>query len=329
MTEKDRPDPKPIFTWMLEWMFELEILTYLTFVKTITPRQVFEQIKDDAERRARIYEACTGMAAKFAMRFDVDRQINDIDMAIETDETVAEKFVHAVGISSYVELFPLRTVHGAVMKEDWSATDRPNHRALAVRANKAIIERDAFNPEPTPQTVLDALTIDALFGDEVPSKLRVHMAKAMDAGTRDPNRRRNVGDILFGASEPAVTFESLAEHLDVTVLSAPFLAYADALGLIEKPETAELENAGTGLPPETLDSDLPDAPATKSEDDGEPEVSVSGPASVPPDIDLEDVDADDLEEVNLSDEDASADGPSDPPPLATGKKRRHKHADRS
>lgn len=327
MTTLDRPDPKPVFTWMLEWLLELKILTYLTFVKTITPRQVFEQIQDDAERRSRIYEACTGMAAKFAMKFDLDRQITDIDMAIETDEAVAEKFVHAVGISSYVELFPLRTVHEVVMKEDWSQTDRPGHRTLAVFANEAIIKRDAFDPEPTPQTVLDALTIDALFGDEVPAPLRVHMAKAIDAGTRDPSRRRNVGDILFGASEPAVTFEALAEHLDVTVLSAPFLAYAKSLGLAEEAGgDAAAESTAGILPPEALDSIPPTAAAPDEEEDGEPEISVSGPASVPPDAEIEDVEADDLEELEPPAEAGAADAPSSPPPLGK-RKRERRHAD--
>ncbi|KAA0206771.1 hypothetical protein EDM68_01560 [Candidatus Uhrbacteria bacterium] len=321
MITQDRPDPKPIFTWMLEWLLEFKILTYLTFVKTITPRQVFEQIKDDAERRSRIYEACTGMAAKFAMRFDVDRQINDIDMAIETDETVARNFVDAVGVSSYVELFPLRIVLGAVTTEGWSTVDRPEHRQIAVRALFALIERDAFGPEPTPQRVLDALTIDALFGDDVPAKLRVHMAKAIDAGTRDPNHRRNVGEILFGAPKPAVSFEALAEYLDVTVLSAPFLAYTDVLGLVDKPNPAVETKSETGLPPEALDSDPPDAPATKSEDDGEPEISVSGSASVPPDAEIEDVEADDLEDVE-ADETAAA----SPPPLGK-RKRERRHAD--
>lgn len=250
-------DPAPkVFHDALLAILELGVLTYVALTKMVPIQLVLQTLEGAPAIRAKVYSACTGMNEKFAIKHSLDRQIEDINVALDTEDAVAERFVLTVGIQYYIEHVKLETIYFAMMEPEWVVKNAPIHRRLAARLNLALDRHDAFGPAPaTRERILKAITHEQLFGDQMPAELRSRMTKAVDRGVRQFKEKR-FSEFAF----EAVSFEELSDHLDVAVMASPFAQYADALGLITAPRNPDSELPPGGETEMLIDVD--DAQAT-------------------------------------------------------------------
>jgi hypothetical protein len=254
----EMPDPKPIFETFLSRALRLDIVNYPSMVKAFPPLQILERIEDDPERRARVYSACTEMAKKFAVKLDFERQAGDIEMAIDTDDDVAERFVLAMGVSFFVEHLPLEKIYTFVMESDWvHDSTTPANRELAADMCEVLVEQQAWygSRARTCERILDAITLEELFGDAMPSELRVRILSYMRQEAKLPGLHY-FGEVFFNPNG-GVSFRELAKHLDVRVMAEPFALYANAINIVTvapgDPETAiVIEEGGEVAPDEVM-----------------------------------------------------------------------------
>jgi hypothetical protein len=231
VNKRPMPDPKLFFRVFLEKSLEYGVLDYIVLSRNIPPVIVFETMKDDAPNRARIYEACTGYAAKFGIKKSFEQQADDITGAIETDEKVAEIFVLAVGIDYYIEHVPLHLLYEAIMLTGWIIDSRPEYRAFAALMNETAVELTIFNgiASHTYEQILKAITFEQIVGDKMPAKLRARMFIALNEQAHKPGKLERLAPVIFGA----VSFKEMSEVLDVAVMASPIVLYAEALGLVQ------------------------------------------------------------------------------------------------
>lgn len=277
------PPAGPVFKDFFDGAREFGILKPSVLVEALPPLRVLESLKDDPERRAEIIHQCIGTFKSIILRRnDIARYAEDISFGMEEDPKIIDLFVDAVGTEYFLKQMKLDELYTTVMGTGWMIQSTPENRAFAVRLNESLVKHEAFGSAiDTLKEIMKAITLEELFGDAVPAKLRVRMAKAVDKGCRRFEKKR-MCEFLFDPQIEGVPFAELAEHLPVEVMSRPFALYVDRLNLVKTnvdhpslPPPAD-KPAHPPLPPPPPRPLLPRAIETGHADEG-PHVEIRSP----------------------------------------------------
>lgn len=298
-----------------------EIRSYADLVKRFGVKKLITSLSPDV--RGKVFCVCNGGGdAARAAKIDAESVALMVSSMLK-DMIVDEALIcEQISTDHMVEVLPNDKLYALVFGDadgprPWDG-DRPECKRFMAAAHKIIHAECVLEPDEY-VSILE----EKIVHEKTPAGLLV-------AGQRDAVALHRDGKTFSGEDFVKIyTPEQIVDYVALTELFPAIEAVARRHGWVKDP--VETVSDVGGLPREVLDSDPPGAFEAKSEDGDEPEISVSGPASVSPDAEIEDVEADDLEELDSSDEDGASTGAFDassPPPL--GKRRRDRgRADRN
>jgi hypothetical protein len=300
------------------WLYaalKLEIRSYTDLVKCFGVKELITSLSPEV--RGKVFCACNGGGdAARAAKIDAESVALMISSMLK-DVIVDEAIIcREVSTDHMVEVLPNEQLYALVFgakdgDRPWDKDREACKKFMA--ASHAIIHAERVLEPDEYVSILE----EKIVHEQTPTELLV-------LGQLEATRLHRAGKTFSGAHFIEVYApDALVGYVALTDLHPAVEAVAKQHGWIAD----EAKSVTGGLPPEALDSTPPTAPATKGEDSDEPELSVSGPISDPPDALLADVEADDLEELESSDEENAAGSPSSPPPLGRKKKDR-RQADR-
>lgn len=324
---------RALSSWLAS-AFMLEIISYADLVKCFGVKELITSLSPDV--RGKVFCACNGGGdAARAAKIDAESvalMVSSMLKDVIVDEALICKEIstdHMVEVLPNDKLYSL-IFGGAGKTRPWDG-DGPACKRFMAAAHDVIHTECLLDDKnakgevvvTTPENYIKELGIEKIVHEKTPTELLV--LGQLEAVRLHREGKTFAGTDFIGIYAP----EQIVGYVALTDLFSAIEAVAKRHGWIKADEGVEA-NAGTGIPTEALDSIPPEASeANASDEDAEPEISVSGSASAPSDMEFVEVETDDLEELDSSDEDGASDGASDassPPPL--GKRRRdRRHAD--
>lgn len=314
--------------------FMLEIITYADLVKHYGIMELITSLSPEV--RGKVHCACSGGGDPARIAKVDPESVAVMISSMLKGHVVDEKLIckeittdHMVEVLANDRLYAL--VFGRKDEaRPWNNSASDACATFMSRAHQIIHAERVLEPDEY-VSILE----EQLVHEKTPAGLLV-------AGQRDAIALHRDGKTFSGERFIEIyTPEAIVQYVELEKLFPAIEAVAKRHGWVkndesekapENPDASSTENAGSGLPREALDSIPPAASDTKAPDeDGEPEISVSGLTSVPPadgaDADDDGIVVDELVDDELDRAYADAGGPvgsSSPPPL--GKRRRQKHA---
>ncbi|MCR4256605.1 MAG: hypothetical protein NUW08_02765 [Candidatus Uhrbacteria bacterium] len=296
---------RALSSWLAS-AFMLEIISYADLVKCFGVKELITSLSPDV--RGKVFCACNGGGeATRAAKIDgqsVALMISSMLKDVIVDEAVICK---EISTDHMVEALPNERLYALVFGDTdgprpWDG-DRPACKKFIAAAHTTLHAERVLEPDE-----YVALLENKLIGEHTPIDLLVF-------GQLEATRLHREGKTYSGA--------------DFIQVYAPeaVVAYVALADLFPAIEAVARRHGWIKDPNETLDAvALADLfPAIEGGD--EPELSVLGPASGPPDMDLMDVEADELEELESSDETSELDTSSTPPSLGGKRKKDRRDAD--
>lgn len=274
---------REIFDDLFDAALSFDIVKYTALVEEHPPSMVFEKLKDDKERVASIVNKMIGTDPTVVLkRYNPQRYAEDVSAYIEGDAALARKFIEAVGIDFFQKLLTPLDIYNIVFTVALIMKDSPPLRGFSAQSSLILVKHRAFGYEgdipsdiPTLHAIEKAISFEVLFGDDVPTPLKIRMAKAINKGCRAyPKSSEYICQYMFEPQLGGVSLTELAleTKIPIHVLGNPFAVYIDRTGLLK-----------TGA---NKDSELPPVLAPATDDGRTSAFSVPRPPAAPPPIPL-------------------------------------------
>lgn len=299
--------------------FMLEIISHADLVKHFGIKKLITSLSPEV--RGRVHCACSGGGdpARIA-KVDPDGVAVMISSMLHGGVVDEKLICQEVSTDHMVEVLPNEQLYelafGRSGEHPWKNGDAASKKFMSA-CHVALHEEQVLAPDDYVR-----LLENKIVHEGTPIELLV-------LGQLEAVRLHREGKTFAGADFIGIYApDALVGYVELTDLYPAIEAVAKRHGWVAD-APAEPEGS-TGIPTEALDSVPPpqrnetETGPERAEENGDPEISVTGPASVPPDVEIEDVETDDLEELEPPAAAVGSDVSSSPPPIG---KRRRRHAD--